>query len=516
LLFPTISQAQLVLQNQSIQFNSTFETGQDSAKVKIYNQGLANQHITGYKNYNTYLQSAFSMMPSSASILAGDSAEFTFYFKPRHNVNHNSEIIIFTDDHRGTLRIDVKGQGKYFLPYYNSSENLEEQALKDALKTRTGLGYVSLGYSNARTTMFSTIDNWFVNGRGAANDKMECVYTGRIVENYPFVPGSLVNAPYSINTEHTFPQSLFSQAEPMRSDLHHLFPTDEAVNNSRGDNPMAEVTNPTGSNGGSIWTGSNFEPRDVHKGNAARAMFYFVLRYQNYNNYLNSQEAVLRTWHTQFPPTSVDIKRNEDINGYQFNRNPFVDYPQFLERITSMSTNSVAPVLTQLDFPEDTIDFDTVNGSAVYMFHVVNSGNQVLNLDQFNVNHPEITLIFPSAVNLNPGEAHLVQVMATPTGNIQTALTFTSNGTNVSIPILVKSLTARIKDQYSNIRIFPNPGNDQIQIQGIQVQNWKMCDISGKIVLQGNSSNIDSSTLTKGSYFLFINDEVKGISWIKN
>ena len=43
-----------------------------------------------------------------------------------------------------------------------------------------------------------------------------------------------------INCEHTWPQSLGSGSEPMKSDMHHLFPTKSNVNSSRGNDPFAE------------------------------------------------------------------------------------------------------------------------------------------------------------------------------------------------------------------------------------------------------------------------------------
>ena len=43
-----------------------------------------------------------------------------------------------------------------------------------------------------------------------------------------------------INCEHTWPQSLGAGSEPMKSDMHHLFPTRSNVNSSRGNDPFAE------------------------------------------------------------------------------------------------------------------------------------------------------------------------------------------------------------------------------------------------------------------------------------
>ena len=42
------------------------------------------------------------------------------------------------------------------------------------------------------------------------------------------------------------------------------------------------------------------------KGDAARAMLYFVARYGDYSNFFVGQETLLRQWHVQYPPDSLD------------------------------------------------------------------------------------------------------------------------------------------------------------------------------------------------------------------
>ena len=44
-----------------------------------------------------------------------------------------------------------------------------------------------------------------------------------------------------VNTEHTWPQSKGARDEPLRSDMHHLFPVRDEVNSSRGNLPYGEV-----------------------------------------------------------------------------------------------------------------------------------------------------------------------------------------------------------------------------------------------------------------------------------
>ena len=91
------------------------------------------------------------------------------------------------------------------------------------------------------------------------------------------------------NREYTVPQSIFNEALPMKSDLHHLYPTDKYVNNRRSNYPHAVVattkwTSQNGSKLGSSDTTANFglsaanvfEPIDEYKGDIARTYFYMT------------------------------------------------------------------------------------------------------------------------------------------------------------------------------------------------------------------------------------------------
>jgi len=82
-----------------------------------------------------------------------------------------------------------------------------------------------------------------------------------------------------------------------------------------------------------------FEPRDEHKGNAARAIFYMCAAYNGvtgnawvlpnpvsaFVNYSQEQD-VLKKWHWQDPVDEKEIARNDYIESLQNNRNPFIDF----------------------------------------------------------------------------------------------------------------------------------------------------------------------------------------------
>lgn len=162
---------------------------------------------------------------------------------------------------------------------------------------------------------------------------------GPLVASNNFLDG--VQPIGDINIEHTWPQSRFSKQfskELQKGDLHHLFPSNAKINQIRGNHPFGEVEQED--NGvancpsvlGFDKEGDQvFEPVDSHKGNVARALFYFSVRYQIAIS--PSEEAALRAWHKLDPIDETEIERNNKIFSIQKNRNPFIDFPELVAAI---------------------------------------------------------------------------------------------------------------------------------------------------------------------------------------
>ncbi len=93
------------------------------------------------------------------------------------------------------------------------------------------------------------------------------------------------------NREHLIPQSIFNSASPMKSDGHFVVPSDGFVNGKRSNFPFGEVLNPTwisingsnlGPNNTTGYSDTVFEPINEFKGDIARMIFYFAIRYEDY------------------------------------------------------------------------------------------------------------------------------------------------------------------------------------------------------------------------------------------
>jgi endonuclease I len=207
-------------------------------------------------------------------------------------------------------------------------------------------------YDEARDSMYQQLDV-------DLTDSLTCVYSGlRAKADGTRTPS---NGSLSFNTEHSWPQSFYDNAEPMRGDIHHLYPVWSSVNSSRGNHPFAEVNdNSTTSwwywkNGAKLesipssnidlyseYFNDTFEPREDHKGNAARAMFYFWTLYQNnadivndaFDNeaYFNGMKETLYQWHQDDPVDAAELQRSEGIESIQGNKNPFIHDTTLIRR----------------------------------------------------------------------------------------------------------------------------------------------------------------------------------------
>ncbi len=218
-----------------------------------------------------------------------------------------------------------------------SGQSLLEQLVFDFKPTNV------LDYDEARDTLYSKIFN--------DNGSVSCVYSGFSLPLYPdqdpstalFMNGSA----NGINCEHTFPRSKGADVGNPKSDMHHLFPARAGVNTARGNDPYADVPDlqtvkwfrldeeltsvPTSMIDEYSERGNGtFEPREDHKGNVARAMFYFYTMYRQQADaadpaFFELQRETLCQWHYDDPIDSLESARTLSIAAYQDGlANPFV------------------------------------------------------------------------------------------------------------------------------------------------------------------------------------------------
>lgn len=201
----------------------------------------------------------------------------------------------------------------------------------------------SLGYNQGRDLLYSTIDN--------QDGILEGIYSGYQIElrNSSSPRRDAYNQ--GINAEHVWPQSLGATGNA-RSDLHHLFPSRIRVNGVRGSFPFGEIndsqterwfvdnqeiraTPTTDIDDYSESRNGRFEPREIKKGDVARAIFYFytIYRSQADAGFFRQQQQTLCQWHQQDPADEIEVERSLAIaNSRQGNQNPFILDPTLAAR----------------------------------------------------------------------------------------------------------------------------------------------------------------------------------------
>jgi len=212
--------------------------------------------------------------------------------------------------------------------------------------------------------------------------------SGRILDLYQnrvFTKHGTGNNDY--NREHVWPKSFGfpddGSSNYPYTDCHHLFLCDIGYNGDRANYPFdvcssgcsERVTDNYGGQGGgsgsypgnSNWVSSaglgHWETWIGRRGDVARAILYMDLRYEGGNHggtgysepdliitddldliadsssssnlsvaYMGLK-SILLAWHEQDPVDDVERAHNDGVYTYQGNRNPFVDHPEWVERL---------------------------------------------------------------------------------------------------------------------------------------------------------------------------------------
>ncbi len=518
--------AQVTTNIDAIEFPEVFINSPDSTSFYIINNSQ-NDVTVNLSN----LKSVYSLSDTMITILSFDSSICWLKYNPNQNVIDEDVIFISSDDSTIGFAIDVIGFAYYGDNYDATTFNRYDSELKNVLTSLVN-NHTSLGYNLARDKMFMEIDNQKVNGQGEPQNTLECVYTGRKAIGYTNRTDAQNN--YNFNTEHTWPQSNFGEDEPMRSDLYHLFPTDNPANGIRSNYPFGKVISSVTWDSAGSKLGRNslneivFEPRDVHKGDVSRSMFYFITRYPvNYGSFFTqTQENVFREWNKLDNVGVIESNRNNAIASLQMKRNPYIDHPEFVDRIYSFATNTTRPRNSELDLLPYLVQFDSTNISDtssgnVYM---INVGNNSLTIDSIVVTDSHF-IITNITYEVEPYSAwkSLVHFIPDSADSYSATLTVYSDdgGTKqISLSGIGKDNAVSVENEittplaFSLEQNYPNPFNPGTTISWqspvYSLQTIKVFDVLGTEVATlvnefrnaGNYEvNFNASNIPSGVYF---------------
>jgi len=256
--------------------------------------------------------------------------------------------------------------------YYLRAEGKTGTALKAALNDIITENHRALSYAEVYDVLKS-IDQDPLNP-----ENVLCIYAGLSMNAQKKDDNSK-----GWNREHIWPKSYgdFGIKKGAGTDLHHIRAADHSTNSARNnrnfdysERPYVDQSGnyqgPTRSRvGQQEWT---WEPPDEMKGDIARMVLYMTLRYEGENGepdleliesyqdrnsktpYLGKKSTIL-LWHYLDPVSNAERKRNDLVFGYQKNRNPFIDRPEFVsllfppEVICQVNKQAICPDTQTMD-----------------------------------------------------------------------------------------------------------------------------------------------------------------------
>lgn len=244
--------------------------------------------------------------------------------------------------------------------YYDGTDGLEGQDLKKQLH-RIIRNHTVRSYSEFRDTILPDLDEDPNNP-----DNIILFYKNNSIPKSDFaIDGDSWNREHTWPSSHGFPNT----SDTTYTDAHNLRPSDASVNSSKSNKDFDDIANTAENEQGEApdtYTNSDFwEPRDEIKGDVARILFYMSTRYENDRLDLEIVDRIsfsgdpelgvlftLIRWHEQDPVSDAERERHEGVFGYQGNRNPYVDHPEFVAEIFGSFTDPTL-VADELNFNRD-------------------------------------------------------------------------------------------------------------------------------------------------------------------
>ena len=221
-------------------------------------------------------------------------------------------------------------------------------AFKEAIHEDIKVDHTQLTYNQVWTALITTDED------PENSDNVILLYTNKSIAKTENASVKN-NDPDSWNREHVWSKShgFPNSSQVGYTDIHHLRAADASVNSLRSNYDFDNGGDPA--NDGEIVTENNllsgvsWEPRDAIKGDVARMMFYMDVRYEE-NSDIDMPDLVLvdsvntdgaqfgklcslYDWHNSDPVDTQEIARNDAVYELQGNRNPFIDHPEWVEKV---------------------------------------------------------------------------------------------------------------------------------------------------------------------------------------
>ncbi len=249
--------------------------------------------------------------------------------------------------------------------YYASTQNLEGDALLNELATISQKNHTYY-------TSYGELRYNYAPDQDPNNPANLLDFYSKISINATWDSGN------TWNREHVWPQSLSGGlygTSGAGSDIHHIRPTISSINSSRGnqlftDFDMIKANGSEKTYNGTLvayTNGDYWEPIDDVKGDTARIVLYMYMHYSKEvqanksfsyagnliltnivysDNGLDGALEILASWNKLDPVDAFEANRNEECASVTHVRNPFIDHPEFVDKIWPTSSSDLSYKVT--------------------------------------------------------------------------------------------------------------------------------------------------------------------------
>lgn len=443
--------------------------------------------------------------------------------------------------------------------YYDGTTDLSGYALKTQLHIIISNGTYSWNYDSDLEDLYAItdLDKYYEND-GSFLDIYTENPTASETEFFPtdadpFI-GSASSEGLGLNKEHIIPQTTYYSEYPMYSDMHFVIPADARINQLRNYYPYG-ISKTTSSNifytftngskigyrnnPGTEYKGRVYEPIEEFRGDIARMIFYFVVRYEDklpdfkseiyYSSVTQdattdvsvldgTQERALDPWFlTQLlqwniddPVSQREIDRNNEVYNIQKNRNPFIDHPEWIDAIWNQTSDATAPnAPINLMITKTGAHFVSLSWAASTSSDVI--GYQIYVDGVLTSNTKKTTYVLD---HLDPSTTYNISVKAYDNGYLYssdsnlvsaTTLALDSYSSDLLISKYIEGTTSSTTKVFNNaIEIYNNTGHD------VDLNNYKL-NIQYYSSTSGNYYFSDpfqlEGSIADGEVFVIINPE---------
>ncbi|MBR0294978.1 MAG: endonuclease [Bacilli bacterium] len=410
-----------------------------------------------------------SSLPTTIDLNDTSSSDIRSYYSSLSSLS--------TSERQGTnllknLKTILKNGQKYY-SYENGTNVWRIYEITDRDWEKSPASGTTYGTYNVKTNTITGYTYGSSSSNSKNNPYIHALYVNRNVDNQTTAWDDHNQSQWGINREHVWPKALGfedSGSGGARGDPMHLMAGNGKVNNQHSNyyyGYVDTVNDPNYTDMGNTYTNLSgnlsglsktkggktvFEPQDSDKGDIARSIFYMAARYNYYsgsdsdgidsnnpnleivNNvtswassgYQSTTSTTgkigiltdLLAWHHADPVDEFEIHRNNLLyKNFTNNRNPFIDFPEWVDYIWGTATYSGNTFVSYSSTPTGyaTPSTDTINGYS----------------SDAGVNVTSVSLD-KSTLTVEVGQNKTLAVSISPANASDQAVTWSSSNTSVA------------------------------------------------------------------------------------